>query len=229
MRLRVCIGSAAILPALLMLGCMTFAADGDAKGMPLLFKADFEDGKLDDWQPTDANAWRTEDVEGGKALSLFGKSKYRPKVRSPHNINLVKAVSVSDFVLELKMLSTTKDYGHRDLCIFFGYQDPSHFYYVHIANKSDAHANSIFAVDGKPRVSIAKTRTGGTRWDDKWHTVRLVREVKTGKIEVYFDDMTKPIMTAADSRFKWGKVGVGSFDDTGKYDDIKLWGVAGGK
>jgi len=208
---------------------MTIAADGNFQGMSLLFKADFEDGKLDDWQPTDANAWRIEDLDGGKVLSLFGRSKYRPKVRSPLNINLIKAVSASDFVLELKMLSTTKDYGHRDLCIFFGYQDPSHFYYVHIANKSDAHANSIFAVDGKPRVSIAKTRTGGTRWDDKWHTVRLVREVKTGKIEVYFDDMTKPIMTAVDSRFKWGKAGVGSFDDTGKFDDLKLWGIAGGK
>jgi len=130
------------------------------------------------------------------------------------------------FVLELKMRSTTKDYPHRDMCLFFGHQDPSHFYYVHIANQADPHANSIFIVDGKDRVSIAKTRTEGTKWDDYWHRVRLVRDTGTGTVEVFFDDMGKPIMTAVDHTFTWGKVGVGSFDDTGLYDDIRLWGFA---
>jgi len=157
-------------------------------------------------------------------LSLFRQSKYSPKVRSPLNINLAKDVVVGSFVLELKMLSTTRDYGHRDMCLFFGHQDSSHFYYVHIANQSDAHANSIFIVDDKPRVSIAQTRTEGTKWDDKWHTVRLVRDVGKGTIEVFFDDRAEPIMTAVDKRFTWGRIGVGSFDDTGCYDDIRLWG-----
>lgn len=220
------------------LGSATTAKGAEGPEMPVVFEADFEDGKLDRWEPTDSRAWRIEDAgnddtAGNKVLALFGKSRYRPKVRSPLNINLVKDVVVGSFVLDLRMRSTTKDYGHRDLCMFFGHRDPSHFYYVHIANKSDAHANSIFAVDGKPRVSIAKTRTGGTRWDDEWHRVRLVRDVDTGAIEVYFDDMGKPIMTAKDDRFKSGRVGLGSFDDTGLYDDIRLRGelaeaVAGG-
>ena len=193
--------------------------------VPLVFEADFEDGKLDAWQATDPKAWRIEDKNGGKVLALFKQSKYNPKVRSPLNINLIKDVVVGSFVLELKMLSTTKDYGHRDMCLFFGHQNSSHFYYVHIANKSDAHANSIFIVDDKPRVSIAKTRTEGTKWDDKWHTVRLVRDAEKGTIEVFFDDRAEPIMTAVDKGFAWGRVGVGSFDDTGCYDDIRLWGL----
>ena len=204
-------------------GCAAHEGADSACEKPLLFQADFEDGKLDAWQATDPAAWRIEDGRGGKVLALFGKSDYKPKVRSPFSINLAQDVVVGSFKLELKMLSTTEDYDHRDLCLFFGHQNPSHFYYVHIANKSDAHANSIFVVDGKPRVSIAKTRTEGTRWDDKWHTVRLVRDVKKGTIEVFFDDRTEPIMTAVDHRFKAGRIGVGSFDDTGKYDDIRLW------
>jgi hypothetical protein len=194
--------------------------------MPLLFQTDFEDGRVDDWQATDSAAWRIEAGRGGKVLSLFGKSNYEPKVRSPFNINLIKDVTAGSFVLEVKMLSTTKDYGHRDLCLFFGHQGPSHFYYVHIANNSDAHANSIFIVDDKPRVSIAKTRTAGTKWDDNWHTVKLVRDVNKGTIEVFFDDNPAPIMTAVDHRFKSGRIGVGSFDDTGRFDDIRLYGVA---
>lgn len=215
--------------ALLMLlaiagGCAAPAVVSGGQKMPLVFQTDFEDGKLGGWQPTDTKAWRIEKGHDGEVLALFGKSDYKPKVRSPRNINLVRNVVVGSFVMELEMLSTTKDYGHRDLCLFFGYQDPSHFYYVHIANRSDPHANSIFVVDGKPRVSIAKTRTSGTKWDDNWHTVRLVRSVKEGAIEVFFDGKPEPIMTAVDTRFEWGKVGVGSFDDTGRFDDIRLWG-----
>jgi hypothetical protein len=198
-------------------------AYGDEE-MPLVFEADFEDGSLDAWEATDANAWKVEERLGGKVLALHKQSDYKPQVRSPLNINVVKDISVGSFVLELKMLSTTKDYAHRDLCLFFGHQDPSHFYYVHIANKSDPHSNSIFLVDGKPRVSIAKIRTEGTKWDDKWHTVRLVRAMDKGTIEVFLDDMANPIMTAVDTRLVWGRVGVGSFDDTGRFDDIHLRG-----
>jgi len=192
--------------------------------MPVVFEADFEDGRLDAWRATDAQAWRIEAGNGGKVLALHRQSNYKPEVRSPVNINLIEDVVVGSFVLKLKMHSTTKDYGHRDMCIFFGQQDASHFYYVHIANKSDAHANSIFIVNGEPRVSIAKTRTEGTKWDDDWHRVRLVRDVEAGTIEVFFDDGAEPIMTAVDHTFKWGRVGVGSFDDTGQFDEIRLRG-----
>jgi hypothetical protein len=205
-------------------GCNGPSGIGGSKKMPLLFEADFEDGRLGDWQATDPAAWRIESGHDGKVLALYKQSDYKPQVRSPVNINLVRNMVVGSFVMELDMRSTTKDYGHRDMCLFFGHQDPSHFYYVHIANQSDAHANSIFVVDGEPRVSIAKTRTEGTKWDDNWHTVRLVRDAEEGTIEIFFDDEPEPIMTAVDHRFKWGKVGVGSFDDTGQFDDIKLWG-----
>jgi hypothetical protein len=206
------------------IGCNGPAEIVGGKKLPLVFEANFEEGTLDAWQATDAEAWRIEDGHGRKVLALYKQSKYQPEVRSPLNINLIKNVVVGSFVLELKMHSTTKDYGHRDMCLFFGHQDPSHFYYVHIANQSDAHANSIFLVDAKPRVSIAKTRTEGTKWDDDWHTVRLIRDVDEGTIEVFFDDGTEPIMTAFDHSFKWGKLGVGSFDDTGQFDEIRLWG-----
>jgi len=201
-------------------------SDRDVGLLPLMFEDDFEDGSLKGWRATDPAAWRIEEGRGANVLSLFKQSEYKPQVRSPVNIDLVDQDVSGSFVLELKMRSTTKDYPHRDMCLFFGHQDPSHFYYVHIANQADPHANSIFIVDGKDRVSIAKTRTEGTKWDDYWHRVRLVRDTRTGTVEVFFDDMGKPIMTAVDHTFTWGKVGVGSFDDTGLYDDIRLWGFA---
>lgn len=199
------------------------------EGWKLVFQDDFEDGDAEGWEATDASAWKVTEDKGGKVYALFGKSDYKPKVRSPYNISLVKGLDLGDFVLEVRLRSTTGDYNHRDLCVFFNHEDPSHFYYVHFGLKSDDHSNSIFLVNDKPRVSIAKARPAGTRWSEEYHTVRIVRRAEAGSIEVYFDDMDKPAMTAEDRTFTGGTIGVGSFDDTGNADDIKVWAPAGEK
>jgi len=192
-------------------------------GMPLVFSEDFENGCAR-WTPTDAKAWRIDESDGNHVYALHKSSDYKPPVRSPHSISLVSDLVVGDFVLEAKMKQTGKEYGHRDLCIFFGHSGPGHFYYVHIATKADAHANSVFLVNDEPRVSVAKERTDGTDWGRGWHQVRLVRRTGTGLIQVFYDDMEKPIMVAEDKTFLSGKVGFGSFDDVGQIDDVRVWG-----
>ncbi len=199
---------------------------------PLLLSEDFEKG-ADRWEPTDPRAWKVLDTgtgprtgqRKGKVFSQFQASKYNPPHRSPFNIALLKDVNVGDFVLEARCQSTVKDYGHRDLCLFFGYQDPARFYYVHLGKKTDDHANQIFIVNNAPRAKISTKTTPGTNWDDDWHQVKIVRRVADGRIEVFFDDLKTPVMTAVDKTFSWGRIGVGSFDDTGNWDDIKLYGI----
>jgi hypothetical protein len=212
------------LPALF-LAVVALAADrGAAPRLPLLFEDDFRKG-ADRWQPTDPAAWKVIDREGGKAYSQFRGSKYSPPHRSPLNIALVRDLVVGDFVLEAQARSTARDYGHRDLCLFFGYQGPSRFYYAHLAKKTDDHANQVFLVHDAPRRKISTKTSPGTNWTDGWHRVKVVRRVRDGRIEVYFDDMKTPVMTASDRTFTWGRVGIGSFDDTGDWADVKVWGL----
>ena len=192
--------------------------------LPVVFQADFDHGGFNFWKFTDKDAWRLTDRDGGKALELHKASKYEPKVRSPFNIALPISPEVGDFVLDVDARSTGRDYGHRDLCFIFGHQDPSHFYYVHLAKAADPHANSIFLVNDEPRVTIAETRTDGTNWDDEWHHVRIERKVADGTIRVFFDDMTKPVMTTHDKTFAHGRIGLGSFDDTGLFDNLVVRG-----
>ena len=224
-----------LLLSLVALVAAPLARAGEAE-MPVVYQEDFEKGDpLAKWEPMDPKAWKIAEEDGNKVLSMFAKSKYKTKVRSPFNFGVLRDVVVGDFVLDLRMQSKTKDYGHRDLCLFFGYQDPTHFYYVHMALRADANAHTVMIVDGKPRVTLIKDigkdiggevfRTKGLVWGDGWHKVRLVRKADTGLIEVYFDDMTKPIMRAKDTTFAWGRIGVGSFDDIGNYDDIVLRGI----
>ncbi|MBL7154318.1 MAG: hypothetical protein ISS79_11425 [Phycisphaerae bacterium] len=192
--------------------------------MPLVAHENFDNG-LDRWRPTDKLAWKLVSKDGRTYYSLIKKnSNYKPKVRSPLNISLLGDIEVGDFVLDVDLRSTEKPYGHQSLCLFFGHQDATHFYYVHFGRKADAHANSIFLVNDAARVSIAEHRTKGTDFSRGWHRARIRREVETGRIEVYFDDMTRPVMTAVDKTFAVGRVGVGSFDDTGDFDSIRLCG-----
>lgn len=195
------------------------------EGLPLVFSDNFDAG-MDDWKTTDGKKpfWKIEETDRGPALRVTGKSDYEPPVRSPHSIALVRDVVVGDFVMTAKIQNTNVKAGaHRDLCFFWGYQDPSHFYYVHLGAKADPHACQIFIVDGEPRIAITKKEATGTPWTEGWHDVKVVRRVADGTMEVYFDNMEIPHMTAENSKFNWGQVGVGTFDDHGNFDDFKLF------
>ena len=195
----------------------------DELDLPVVTTENFNKGAAN-WEPKDPSAWKVVKQGDNSFYSMFKDSSYKPEVRSPVNFALLKEVTVSDFVLDVDMRSTQEVYGHQDLCLFFGYQDPSHFYYVHLGREADAHANSIFLVNGEPRVSIAQKRTDGTAWTKDWHHVRIKRDTSKGTIEVYFDDMKKPVMTTVDKHFLHGRIGIGSFDDTGDFDNLSLRG-----
>jgi hypothetical protein len=204
-----------------------------AQQLPLLVEDSFEQ---------DLSAWHTSDPDGAEStwqivdsplqdkpnhvLRALGGSKYQPPHRSPWNIALVKEVVVSSFELTVRVQNTNYDAGdHRDLCLFWGYQDPAHFYYVHLGAKPDPHSCQIFTVNKADRTLITKKKSAGTPWDRDWHKVKVVCDTERGEMEVFFDDMREPVMTAVDKSFTWGRVGVGTFDDHGNFDDFQLRGV----
>ena len=212
-----------IISAFLLNCCVSITAIADDADLPAVAKETFTKGAAN-WEPKDPAAWKVVKKGPESFYSMFKDSNYQPEVRSPVNFALLKEISVSDFVLDVDMRSIQEVYGHQDLCLFFGYQDASHFYYVHLGREADAHANSIFLVNGKPRVSIAQKRTEGTNWTKDWHHVRIKRDTTTGSIEVFFDDMKTPVMTTIDKHFLHGRVGIGSFDDIGDFDNFELRG-----
>jgi hypothetical protein len=196
------------------------------EGYRLLYEQEFtSEASLQDFAMTDPAAWMLVTTNGNAALALAQQSKYKPLVRSPVNIALIADRVFTDFVLEAELVQTGREYGHRDMCLYFGFQNPTNFYYAHIATAADDHAHNIFAVTNAPRVKIARTTTQGVNWGlGLWHRVRLERDTKAGTIKVFFDDMTRPIMVAEDKTFASGYVGFGSFDDTGMVDNIRIWG-----
>ena len=133
----------------------------------------------------------------------------------------MKDVEVATFELTFKVKSTKDTGNHRDCCVFFNYQDATHFYYVHLGAKPDPNSGQIMIVNDAPRSRLTKNEKS-TPWDDDWHTVKVVRDADEGIIEIYFDDMDKPLMQVNDKTFGKGRVGIGSFDDMNAFDGIQL-------
>ncbi len=177
---------------------------------------------VEDWSYVD-DGWKQKPIEGGSVLSLYKKkSNYKPKHRSPLHIALLKDQSFGDFQLDVQIYSTHTDYPHRDVCLFFGYTGPNQYYYVHLGKVADDKCNQIFIVNNADRKKISTSSTPGTAWDGQWHDVRIQRDTASGDIRIYFDDMTTPVMTASDKTFTSGQIGVGSFDDTADYDNLRI-------
>ena len=173
------------------------------------YKQDFtEPSSVADFVFTDPTAWRINADGNNRYLELLGPSEYTPPFRSPSSIALIGTHQLREFVIEVDLLQTGREYNHRDLCVFFGFQDPSHYYYVHLASKADENAHKIFVVDDAPRTKISTSTSDGVDWEtDRWHHIKLQRTIDPPTIKVYFDDMTEPIMVAEDDRFAWGFVG----------------------
>jgi hypothetical protein len=217
----------------LMLGMAVYAAEASAAELPVVYQDDFESG-MDHWQPfgdlEQEPPFAVAEVKGAdgeptKVLRALGTSKYEPPFRSPPNVALLKDASVGDFEITAKVQSTNVNAGpHRDMCIIWGYQDPSHFYYVHFGAAADPNACQIFIVNDAARTPITVKTAKGTPWTEGWHDVKVKRHANDGTIEVFFDDMDEPFMTAKDTNFKAGRVGLGTFDDNGNWDDFVLRG-----
>jgi hypothetical protein len=207
------------------------AADAETS-LPVVIEEDFESG-MDRWQTTDPDpsesVWEVVEVEtepgkaGNHALRVKGASKYQPPFRSPHSIAWLKDKKLGDFDFTARVQNTNPSGGnHRDLCVFWGHQSPSEFYYVHLGAKADPHACQIFIVNNDKRTMITRDLAEGTPWKDGWHNIKVAR--RGTKVNVYFDDMTNPLMTADDATFGAGEIGIGTFDDSGNFDDVVVRG-----
>lgn len=207
-----------------LLGCST--ATKKPEGYQLAYSETFKNEEvLKSFTFTDPAVWTfSPEGKGSGSLACTARASYVPKVRSPFAIALISEKQFGSFVLEANLQQTGREYGHQDMCIFFGFQNPSQFYYVHISRAMDDHANNFFIVNNEPRTKISLKTNEGQDWKNgSWHNVRLERDLKSGSMRLFFDDMTQPVMEANDLTFGSGGIGFGTFDDEGKIDNVKIW------
>ena len=161
-------------------------------------------------------------------LSLVTAGKPGGPIRRPSALAIVASPDVTDVTLDVDVRSTAALPAitpRRDALLVVGYQSPTKFYYVHLSAARDDVHNGIFLVNDADRKRIDSRSDVTPLVDQAWHHARLVRTIATGRIEVYVDDRPEPIMVATDSTLTWGRVGVGSFDDTAEFRRVVVEGT----
>ncbi|HKL23028.1 MAG TPA: hypothetical protein VJ904_14575 [Tichowtungia sp.] len=179
------------------------------------------DGKWTGWEPLAEGHWETAATNGRPVLHLVENAEQRPPVRRPGMYILSPDGVVSNVVITSKVLTLRPpEVKNRDVCILFGYQDDTHFYYAHISSASDDRVhNVIMRVDGDKRTRINIESMPEPLLEDGWQTVS-VQHMASGEIKVWVDG--KLNMTAQDTTYPSGRVGLGSFDDPAMFADFSI-------
>ena len=128
-------------------------------------------------------------------------------------------------------IDTPVSVSGRDVVVLFGYQTSTRFYYVHLSNDNRSYPhNGIFLVDNADRLRIDDQWNGssGARpaiTDAAYHHVRIQHCAASGQIAVFLDGSATPLMTATNPTLRSGRVGFGSFDNTGRLRNLTVTGT----
>jgi hypothetical protein len=192
-------------------------------------REDFGAGWERRWKPHTVSRWTVTPEDRRKVLRMLEAGTPPADIRRPGEFAIWPAHTWGDveFTAEVRCDQDVANTA-RDAILILGYQDDTHFYYVHLAGRSDAVHNGILLVNGKDRERLdpfdAAHPNPVTLSDRKFHKVRVVRRVSSGAILVYFDGRPDPVMRAVDKTLTWGMLGVGSFDDTASFHSLRAVG-----
>ena len=176
---------------------------------------------LADWELDGNGKWTVR----GNTLVLAEAGEPGGPIRRPAALAILKSEPLTNLTLALELRSTAPvDLAVRDVLLIFGYRSPAQFYYVHLSARTDAVHNGIFVVNQADRRRLDEPSARAPLTDRNWHRVRLERDVATGRIAVFFDGEATPVLSASDTTLTWGRVGVGSFDETGEFRAIEVRG-----
>jgi len=164
-------------------------------------------------------------VASGKLILARAGTPAGP-IRKPAALAILKSQPFAEVELRVDVRSTAAaNVQRRDLDLVFAYQGPNHFYYAHLSAVTDNVHNGIFVVDNSDRRRIDDGKALPRLVDQNWHSARLVWNGSTGSVAVYLDSIRAPILSATDRSVTTGRVGVGSFDDTGEFRNIQVKGL----
>ena len=208
---------------LLILGLVVAGFDLTPSAIPaersIQFRDDFTRPDLAAWEFPYPEDWVVRTEAGNSFLHML-RNREPGVPRRPQQFARLQNVNVGSFVFEARLRREGSS-----MIVVFSYVDTLHFYYAHLSadrgTDQPVH-NGLFIVNGEPRKRIAGTEAPPALPDREWHKVRVVRDATSGSIEVFLDAQKTPLFSVVDRTFTCGQIGIGSFDETGDFDDITL-------
>ncbi|MEV0345776.1 hypothetical protein AB0H88_08415 [Nonomuraea sp. NPDC050680] len=181
------------------------------------------------WAPVTPAKWQFP----GDQVILAEAGEARPGPRRPFEYAvLTKGPVFGSVQIDAEVrLDTPTSVSNRDVIIVFGYRSDLQFDYAHLSQDNTIYPhNGIFVVNNADRLRIDDQWNGQVGappavTDEAWHKVRVRYCTDTGRIEVFMDGSTTPLITATDRTFTSGRVGFGSFDNIGRVRNLTVTGT----
>lgn len=142
----------------------------------------------------------------------------------PVNMAILKNRIFGDFILEADVMSLADSNGLGEACICLGMKDNTKYYYLRLANQKDTILNSAYLVNKSMVTKLTPTSEKSvTLTSNKWHKVRIERDIVKRTILLYIDNMKIPAMRIKDYELVMGTLGFGTCRKSVRFDNIKVW------
>jgi hypothetical protein len=197
-------------------------------GYIIQYSQDFS-GKnaLADFNFSDPDHWSISRDKQNYYLEFSEKTGYTDSMGRPNMLAIISSHMYSDFIMELDIMPTGEGQVDRSISIVCGLKDTSNYYYIKLASKGGEDSHNVFLVNKEVLTKIsANTSIDINLQNNKWHRVKVIRNILEKTITVYFNDMINPVLKAKDRTLIMGYIGFGSAGSAGKIDNINIWAPA---
>lgn len=175
------------------------------------------------WTVPDASDWKMEPRAAAPVLELARERGPLPGPRRPIQFALADTPPFHKVAVELDV----RPHG-SSVMIVFGYRDAAHFDYAHLSidrATKEAHHNGIFHVyDGERARISAENGPSAFAASGRWYHARLDWDGGTGAVSVKVGGKEIPALHAVDLSLREGRVGIGSFDETADFKNVRIAG-----
>ncbi len=178
---------------------------------------DFEDNNADGWIPLNGDRWEVTEEDDGNHAYYLNTTEFAATTGKALGEYSLLSPAYADFTFSAraKLGDPVGDNGYADYAVVFGFENENNYYYVIFNN--DQSSTQLYKVVNGDRGEALATAEADWLNDNDYHTIKITR---AGDVtDVYFDDNS--IMSATNTSGV-GQVGVGSYNDSAYFDDVKV-------
>jgi hypothetical protein len=171
------------------------------------------------WTVGQASDWS---VAGGVLKLLVAGEPPPGTPRRPQKIALAETQPFRRVTVEAEVLRAKKS-----LIVVYAWQDDLHYNYAHISSEAATTTNvhnGMFHVFGGERVRISTLDGPASLPAQEWTPVKLVFDGDSGRCYVEVNGKRNPSLEAVDLSLRYGRVGLGSFNETGDFRRVRITG-----
>jgi hypothetical protein len=172
-----------------------------AAATTILLSDDFNSGSTSKWSP----------LSGSWSIVTDGTKAYSGTNTSGNARSSAGSSSWTDQTIVARVKPVSFSGTDRFVAVFARFQDASNYYYVTLRSSGKLELKKLVGGAATTLASKAMTVTTGT-----WYTVKL--QIVGTSLKAYVNGVLQA--SATDTRFTAGKVGLGTYYATARFDDV---------